>query len=90
MSNVSRLENGTKKSRDLGNPGQGEEQLKSWFIGSIDQGTTSTRFIIFDGTGTPVASHQMEFKQIYPRPGSVHPPVCLADPNPTIDTSIGG
>lgn len=48
-----------------------EEQLKQWFIGSIDQGTTSTRFLIFDGTGAPIASHQMEFKQMYSHPGSV-------------------
>ena len=50
---------------------QEEEQLKKCFIGSIDQGTTSSRFLIFDGTGTPVASHQVEFKQIYPYSGLV-------------------
>ena len=48
---------------------QQKEKLKQWFIGSIDQGTTSSRFFIFDGTGTPVASHQMEFKQMYPHSG---------------------
>ena len=48
---------------------QDEGKLKSWFIGSIDQGTTSTRFLIFNGTGNPVASHQIEFKQMYPHPG---------------------
>ena len=46
-----------------------QEKLKQWFIGSIDQGTTSSRFLIFDGTGTPVASHQIEFKQMYPQSG---------------------
>ncbi|KAI9711147.1 MAG: hypothetical protein M1812_007251 [Candelaria pacifica] len=50
-------------------PKHDEETLKKWFIGSIDQGTTSSRFLIFDGTGTPVASHQVEFKQIYPHSG---------------------
>ncbi len=40
------------------------------YIGSIDQGTTSTRFLIFNTAGEPVASHQVEFKQIYPQPGS--------------------
>ncbi|CAF9916002.1 MAG: Glycerol kinase [Heterodermia speciosa] len=50
-------------------PAQDEVSLKKVFIGSVDQGTTSTRFLIFDGTGTPVASHQIEFKQIYPQPG---------------------
>ncbi|QIX01005.1 hypothetical protein AMS68_006522 [Peltaster fructicola] len=39
------------------------------YIGSIDQGTTSTRFLIFDKLGEPVATHQEEFKQIHPRPG---------------------
>ncbi|KAJ5584322.1 Glycerol kinase [Penicillium hispanicum] len=39
------------------------------FVGSIDQGTTSTRFLIFDQDGEPVASHQVEFTQIYPNPG---------------------
>lgn len=42
------------------------------FVGSIDQGTTSTRFLIFNRAGEPVASHQVEFTQIYPHPGSVH------------------
>ena len=40
------------------------------FVGAIDQGTTSTRFFIFDTTGNPVASHQVEFEQSYPHPGS--------------------
>ncbi|KAJ9627382.1 glycerol kinase [Exophiala oligosperma] len=39
------------------------------FVGSIDQGTTSSRFLIFNKQGEPVASHQLEFKQIYPQPG---------------------
>lgn len=39
------------------------------FVGSIDQGTTSTRFLIFNRDGEPVASHQVEFTQIYPKPG---------------------
>jgi hypothetical protein len=42
------------------------------FVGSIDQGTTSTRFLIFDKNGEPVAIHQEEFSQIYPNPGSVY------------------
>ena len=53
-------------------PKQSDADLKKWFIGSVDQGTTSTRFIIFDGTGSPVASHQMEFRQMYPHPGLVY------------------
>ncbi|MEO9189764.1 MAG: FGGY family carbohydrate kinase, partial [Acetobacteraceae bacterium] len=40
-------------------------------IGAIDQGTTSTRFIIFDHAGAIVASAQREHRQITPRPGWV-------------------
>ncbi|KAH7312267.1 glycerol kinase [Stachybotrys elegans] len=46
-----------------------EELEQKWFVGSIDQGTTSTRFIIFNGQGDPVAKHQKEFKNIYPHSG---------------------
>jgi len=38
---------------------------------ALDQGTTSSRAIIFDETGRPVASAQREFKQHYPEPGWV-------------------
>lgn len=41
------------------------------YIGSIDQGTTSTRFIIFDEHGQICSSAQLEHKQIYPQPGWV-------------------
>ncbi|HPZ47599.1 MAG TPA: FGGY family carbohydrate kinase, partial [Novosphingobium sp.] len=41
------------------------------YIGAIDQGTTSTRFIVFDHAGTIVAAEQMEHRQIMPRPGWV-------------------
>ncbi|KAH8819172.1 hypothetical protein F5884DRAFT_759744 [Xylogone sp. PMI_703] len=42
---------------------------EAWFIGSIDQGTTSSRFLIFDSLGNPVASHQLEFENKYPQSG---------------------
>ncbi len=38
---------------------------------AIDQGTTSTRAIVFDSSGQPVASAQRELPQIFPRPGWV-------------------
>ncbi len=41
------------------------------YILSLDQGTTSSRAILFDHDGKPVATHQLEFRQIYPRPGWV-------------------
>src|SRR5258708_25519233 len=41
------------------------------YVLAIDQGTTSTRAIVFDATGRPVASAQKELPQIFPRPGWV-------------------
>jgi len=41
------------------------------YIGAIDQGTTSTRFIVFDRSGRTVAIAQKEHQQIYPKPGWV-------------------
>ncbi|MDE2362678.1 MAG: glycerol kinase GlpK [Hyphomicrobiales bacterium] len=43
----------------------------SKFVGSIDQGTTSSRFIVFDRKGDIIAVDQMEHRQILPRPGWV-------------------
>ena len=43
----------------------------SKYVAAIDQGTTSTRFIIFDRKGSLVAVDQKEHKQIYPKPGWV-------------------
>ncbi|MGJ3241331.1 MAG: glycerol kinase GlpK [Opitutales bacterium] len=46
------------------------------FILAIDQGTTSSRAIVFDHNGTPRAVAQKEFKQHYPKPGWVeHDPI---------------
>jgi glycerol kinase len=46
------------------------------YIGAIDQGTTSTRFMIFDHSGNIVAVDQREHTQIYPKPGWVeHDPL---------------
>lgn len=41
------------------------------YIGAIDQGTTSSRFVIFDADGKQVGFAQKEHQQIYPRPGWV-------------------
>lgn len=46
-----------------------EEKKAGWHIGSIDCGTTSSRFIIFNGEGNPVAEHQIEFENHYPQSG---------------------
>ncbi|MFD0208154.1 glycerol kinase GlpK [Streptomyces hirsutus] len=46
------------------------------FVGAVDQGTTSSRFMIFDHNGNEVAKHQLEHRQILPRSGWVeHDPV---------------
>ena len=41
------------------------------YIGALDQGTTSTRFIVFDRSGSIVSSAQKGHEQIYPKPGWV-------------------
>ncbi len=40
-------------------------------VAALDQGTTSTRLVLFDREGAPVASAQKEHRQICPRPGLV-------------------
>ena len=46
------------------------------FVGAVDQGTTSTRFMIFDHSGNEVGIHQLEHDQILPQAGWVeHNPV---------------
>ncbi len=46
------------------------------YVGAIDQGTTSTRFMIFDHAGQVVGIDQKEHEQIYPKPGWVeHDPM---------------
>lgn len=41
------------------------------YVAAIDQGTTSTRFMVFDHDGNEVGRHQLEHEQIMPRPGWV-------------------
>ena len=46
------------------------------YVAAIDQGTTSTRFIVFDHGGNVVSVAQKEHKQIFPKPGWVeHEPL---------------
>ena len=50
------------------------------YIGAIDQGTTSTRFIVFDHAGNEICRSQREHDQILPRPGWVeHNPVQIIE-----------
>lgn len=49
------------------------------YAGAVDQGTTSTRFMVFDHGGNEIARHQLEHQQILPRPGWVeHDPMEIA------------
>ena len=41
------------------------------YIGAIDQGTTSTRFMVFDADDRIISVAQKEHRQIYPKPGWV-------------------
>jgi glycerol kinase len=41
------------------------------YVGAIDQGTTSSRFIVFDRQGSIISMAQKEHRQIYPKPGWV-------------------
>ena len=46
------------------------------YVASLDQGTSSTRFMVFDKEGTIVANYQEENTQIFPKPGQVeHNPI---------------
>lgn len=54
------------------------------YVLALDQGTTSTRAIVFDGCGRIVAKAQQEFKQIYPSAGWVE-----HDPTDLVGTSVG-
>jgi glycerol kinase len=58
------------------------------FVGAVDQGTTSTRFMIFDRAGNEIARHQLEHRQILPQPGWVeHDPLEIAA---RVDEAIAG
>ena len=49
----------------------------SRYVGALDQGTTSTRFMVFDVAGAEVARRQIEHAQILPQPGWVFWPWVL-------------
>ncbi len=52
--------------------------MKGKFLLAIDQGTSSSRTVIYDRNARVVASDQQEFPQIYPRPGWVeHDPEAI-------------
>ncbi len=53
------------------------------FVLALDQGTSSSRAILFDHAGNPVASARKEFRQIYPQPSWVE-----HDPNEIWETQL--
>ncbi|HEX2705696.1 MAG TPA: glycerol kinase GlpK [Candidatus Lustribacter sp.] len=58
------------------------------FVGAVDQGTTSTRFMIFDHDGREAGRHQLEHEQILPRAGWVeHNPQEIWDRTQTVIAS---
>jgi len=55
------------------------------YVGAVDQGTTSSRFMIFDHSGNEVAKHQLEHEQILPQAGWVeHNPLEIWDRTQTV------
>src|SRR5689334_963755 len=55
------------------------------YVGAIDQGTTSTRFMVFDHAGREVGRHQLEHDQILPAAGWVeHNPVQVWERTQTV------
>ncbi len=60
------------------------------YVASIDQGTTSTRFMVFDHSGNEVGKHQLEHAQILPQAGWVeHDPIEIWErPNSVIQTGL--
>jgi glycerol kinase len=55
------------------------------FVGAVDQGTTSTRFMVFDHDGNEVGKHQLEHEQVLPRAGWVeHNPLEIWERTQTV------
>lgn len=60
---------GVRESKRARINGQAENMEEEWFVGSIDQGTTSSRFFFFNSQADPIAGHQLEFENKYPESG---------------------
>jgi glycerol kinase len=62
------------------------------YVGAIDQGTTSSRFMVFDRAGNIVAIAQREHRQIFPKPGWVEhdPDEILASVRAVIEEAMRG
>jgi glycerol kinase len=61
------------------------------FVGAVDQGTTSTRFMVFDHDGAEVGRHQLEHRQVMPQAGWVeHNPLEIWERTQTVIGSTLG
>ena len=61
------------------------------FVGAVDQGTTSTRFMVFDHDGAEVGRHQLEHEQVMPQAGWVeHNPLEIWERTQTVIGSARG
>ncbi|KAI1933094.1 Glycerol kinase [Ophidiomyces ophidiicola] len=72
LNRVSQDRNPSKVTQLCSNPKQLQSDSRHHlhrFVGAIDQETTSTRFIIFDGNGGLVASYQVELRRLHEHPG---------------------
>src|SRR6185312_13870868 len=86
---IAPCEPGISRSRPGGTQREGGGSM-SRYVGAIDQGTTSTRFIVFDSKGDIVSLAQKEHRQIYPRPGWVeHDPLeIIRNTDEVINTAL--
>jgi glycerol kinase len=48
-----------------------EDSSLPQYVASLDQGTSSTRFMVFDLEGSVIANYQEENTQMFPKPGQV-------------------
>src|SRR5439155_9786005 len=77
-SGVRRATGGGHRERGRADGGRGRRVLTGRYILALDQGTTSSRAILFDHSGAVVASAAHEFPQVYPSPGHVtHDPEAI-------------
>jgi len=68
-----------------GRGSQGKTMTENTYVGAIDQGTTGTRFMVFDHAGQVVANAYEKHEQIYPEPGWVeHDPTEIWENTKTV------
>ncbi|KAL3693946.1 hypothetical protein R1sor_007597 [Riccia sorocarpa] len=74
------VEDSERKEGEQKEKGKDFKMGEGSYIGAIDQGTTSTRFMLYNDKAQVLASHQVEFTQIMPKAGWVeHDPMEILD-----------